>query len=351
MTTAAVGAQGGKATKDDLDAVDRDSLHILPLKIVPLRLTALRRARMIKTSRLESEIELFKDHVTGAGLIHVKALPDFIQADPADVEADMEVLHQLADLNSFDVYSLRNSLRDLKIDVRSAADLQLSPGMEERLTEYMKSFTRPLVANVFGANNDNVESSGQIIHMFTNIDRDVALRNMRKIATMMGITMAEIPDFLEKYGDIYLSLSYFRRCLDEIVPKFDQFTEWMDEVKTTMLRENRQLMDKCGFVTDGLNEVLSSVTGRFESFDRNSQTFWENISMDSFQALHRLITAHHETIGGVLCGLTVKLDSWETKFPNHAGSPQKRADFILAEMAPGLDRLIRLEQSAPSTTM
>src|SRR3546814_13813820 len=104
----------------------------------------------------------------------------------------------------------------------------------------------------------------------------------------------------------------------------------MEEIKITIRRDNRQLMYKCKFVNDGLNEVLSSVTGRFESFDRNSQTFWENISMDSFQQLHRLITAHHETIGGVLCGLTVKLNSWEQNFPNHAGSPQKRADFILA---------------------
>src|SRR3546814_16177038 len=73
--------------------------------------------------------------------------------------------------------------------------------MEERLTEYMKSFTRPLVVNVFGATNDNIKSSGQIINMFSNIDRDVALKNMRKIANMMGITISDIPDFLEKYGD------------------------------------------------------------------------------------------------------------------------------------------------------
>ena len=195
-----------KPVKDDLEEVDRDSLHTLPLKIVPLRLAALRRARMIKTSKLESVIELFKDSSAGSGLIDIKSLPDFIQADEADIAADLEILHPLADLNSFDVFSLRNSLRDLKIDVRSATDLQLSPAMEGRLTEYMKSFTRPLVTNVFGTPNDAVESSGQIIHMFTNIDRDVALRNMRKIAQMMGITIVEIPAFLEKYGDIYLSL-------------------------------------------------------------------------------------------------------------------------------------------------
>ena len=332
-----------------LDDIDRDSLHTLPLSIVPLRLAALSRARLIKTARLESQLELFRGGGTGAGLIDINDLPDFIQSDKEDVEADVAVLDSLATLNSFDIFSLRNSLRDLKIDVRQASDLQLSPAMESRLTEYMKSFTRPLVVNVFGANNDNIENTGQIINMFTNIDRKVALENMRKIAEMMGITMADIPDFLEKYGDIYLSLSYFQRCLDEIVPTFDQFTKWMDELKETMLRDNTQLMKKCEYVNAELNGLLSSLTGRFESFDRNSQTFWDNISMDSFQRLHSLITSHHETIGGVRCGLTVKLDSWEEKFPNRAGNPDKRAEFIQSEMVQGLEQLKKIEASALST--
>ncbi|MEQ8587514.1 MAG: hypothetical protein RLO01_19170 [Thalassobaculaceae bacterium] len=281
----------------------------------------------------------------------MKDLPDFIGAAEEDLKADMDVLYELAELNSFDVFSLRNSLRDLKIDVRQATDLNLSPAMEERLTDYMKSFTRPLVVNVFGANTDNVSNSGQIIEMFTNVDRKVALKNMQKIAAMMNITVADIPDFLEKYGDIYLSLSYFRRCLDEIVPKFDLLTDWMDEMRTTMLRENRQLMERCDLVHSGLNELLGSVTGRFESFDRNSQSFWDNISMENFQKLHALIISHHETIGGVLCGLTVKLDAWETRFPHRTGSPHKRAEFVQSDLAPGLERLLKLEHSAPSTIM
>lgn len=323
----------------------------MPLSIVPLRLPALGRARLIKTAQLNSEIELFTDGHTGSGLIDVKSLPDFIGADEEDLKADMAILYELVELNSFDVFSLRYSLRELKIDVRQASDLTLSPAMEERLTEYMKAFTRPLVVNVFGANTDNVDSSGQIIDMFKNVDRKVALKNMQKIATLMDITVAEIPDFLEKYGDIYLSLSYFRRCLDEIVPAYDLLGEWMDEIRSTMLRENKSLMDRCTLVRTVLNEVLGSVTGRFESFDRNSQSFWDNISMESFQRLHALITSHHRTIGGVLCGLSVKLKAWEKQFPSRSGSPHKRADFIQAELAPGLEKLRKLEASAPSTVM
>lgn len=336
----------------ELAPVDRDSLYIMPLRIVPLKLPGLRRAKLVKTARLTSEIELFTDADAGQGLIEISALGDFIEADDAEIEADADVLWRLSSLSSFDVYTLRNSLRDLNIDVRSQEDLKLSSETEEKLTDYMKAFTRPLIVNVFGADNDKVENSGQLINMFTNIDRDVAIRNMRKIADMMGITMAAIPDFLEKYGDIYLSLAYFKQCLDSIVPQYDEFELWMEEVKQSpMIKEDQRSMEKLDFVRDSMNEILSSITGRFESFDRNSQTFWDNISMDSFQRMHRLIIGHHETIGGVLCGLTVKMKRWEQLFPAKGGSPHSRIDFVKGEMVPGLDRLIRIEQSAPSTTM
>src|SRR3546814_19279338 len=100
----------------------------------------------------------------------------------------------------------------------------------------------------------------------------------------------------------------------------------MEEIKSTILRDNRQLMDKCKFVNDGLNEVLSSVTGRFESFARNSQTFWANISMARFQQLPRLITEHHEHIGGVQFGLNINLNSWEPNSPTQPGNQQKRPE-------------------------
>ena len=38
----------------------RDSLHILPLATVPLRTPGLRRARLIKNTRLRAVVELFQ---------------------------------------------------------------------------------------------------------------------------------------------------------------------------------------------------------------------------------------------------------------------------------------------------
>src|SRR3546814_1220122 len=104
MTTTTIGVPA----KDDIHAIDRDSLHTLPLRIVPLRLAALGRARLIKTSRLESEIALFP--AAGVCLIAIQALRAFIQPDPEDIEADLYVLLRLGDLHTLDVFSLRDSL-------------------------------------------------------------------------------------------------------------------------------------------------------------------------------------------------------------------------------------------------
>ena len=48
-------------------SLDIDSLHILPLSIIPFDTLALRRARLIKNSNLESMIELYRGEASGSG--------------------------------------------------------------------------------------------------------------------------------------------------------------------------------------------------------------------------------------------------------------------------------------------
>ena len=49
----------------------------------------------------------------------------------------------------------------------------------------------------------------------------------------------------------------------------------------------------------------------------------------------------------MLCGLTVKIYEWEQRFPNGGGSPDKRAEFVAADLRPGLDSLWAVERRAP----
>ena len=127
---------------------DRDSLHILPLVIMPLETPALNRARLIKNVRLESVIELFEDKDTGSGQIDIEGLPQEFSWSMADPPADMVMMRKIGALPSYDVYSLRISLRELEIEVNDHETLRLSDSMNKELTSYMTDFTRPLIQEI-----------------------------------------------------------------------------------------------------------------------------------------------------------------------------------------------------------
>ena len=59
-------------------------------------------------------------------------------------------LNCLANLNSFDVYTLRVELRNVGVPVNDHTKLKLSKSKNEELTEYMRDFTRPLISQVCG---------------------------------------------------------------------------------------------------------------------------------------------------------------------------------------------------------
>ena len=96
---------------------DRDSLHILPLYILPLETSALKRARLIKNARLKGVIELFTDEQTGSGQIEVENLAAKFGWPEDEPYPDLVMLRKLAQARSYDVYSLRLTLREFDIPV------------------------------------------------------------------------------------------------------------------------------------------------------------------------------------------------------------------------------------------
>ena len=136
MQTDVIELQEQRETEEKQFRRDLDSLHVLPLRILPLASTALQRAKMVKDSRLNSAIEIFSNKATGSGLVYF----DDINAatfgmSKQEFRADQAMLESLGRLNSFDVYSLRICLRQLKIDVESDAYLDLSNEKKSELAE------------------------------------------------------------------------------------------------------------------------------------------------------------------------------------------------------------------------
>lgn len=166
----------------------------------------------------------------------------------------------------------------------------------------MRVFTSPLLAQVYGDSNADIENFDQLIGMFANPDKGSAMRNLRKLAEKLDIKIMEVPSFLEEYAYIFLPLAYFKNTLDGLVPKILRFIEVMDELEGNYhMSHDTILMNVCGFLRERLNDVTASLAGRFESFDRHSKDMWNDLNGDSFRRVRKLIESHYTTVGGVLC--------------------------------------------------
>lgn len=327
---------------------EKDALHILPLAIIPLKTPGMRRPRLIKNARFETVVELFRDTRAGSGQIDIAGMSDFFDSESPSFIEDRVIIEALAEAPSFDVYSLRLTLRSHNLKVDEAEHLRLSAKTQEKLTGYMRVFTRPLVQKVFGDDTRDVSSASQIIDMFREVDRDEALRRIRAISDALGLEVDQIPGFLEDYGDIFLSLSYFKRYLDQIRPDYEVLKAWMHEgIAQSHLRHNRDAMRACEVVTTNVDAAIRFVLSRFQAFDETSQEFWKDLSRERYGVLRQLIQSNHHTVGGILCGLSVKLERWHADFPSATGGPNKRLDWLQAEMVPGLEKIRALEKSAP----
>jgi hypothetical protein len=337
----------------EIPDADRDSLHVLPLSIIPLQTPALTRARMIKNVRLESVVELFADSDTGSGQVDIEDLPCAFGWSEARVHADLRVIRRLALLPSFDMYSLRILLREHGIPINDCAALRLSARKNAQLTEYMTRFTRPLIQHVYGAAGEgSIHSFEDLVALFRDPDVEMALGKLKIMAARLGIRPDQVPRFLEDYGDICLSLSYYRHALDGIEPMVAGFEEAIGQLRAHwQLRKDARLMKTCTMIEEVLKRVMATLRGRFARFDSCTADLWSNVTAEQFRKVRDLIASDHTTIGGVLCALTVKMDAWSRMFPSkEAGGPMKRADFILTEMRPGFARILRLERMAPAST-
>ena len=334
---------------DDIRDIDRDSLHILPLSIVPIETLALRRARLIRNVRLQSIIEFFDYEYTGSGQLEIEDLGGEFGWPEIPAHPDLVLLRKLGDLPSYDVYSLRILLRENGIAVNNVDALKLSPAKQSELTEYMTSFTRPLIMQIFGGEDVSIQSFEDVIRLFRDPDLTKAREKLKIMSEKLEIGLEDVPKFLEDYGDIFLSLSYYRECLDQIEPTIELFLDTLDVIRGNwQLKNDQNLMKTCTMMQSTINGLMVAITGRFENFDRSTTDMWNNISAERFRKVENLIESYHTTIGGVLCALSVKMDAWARLFPKKdSGGPVKRAEFIMSEMKQGIDKIQKIEDSAP----
>lgn len=112
------------------------------------------------------------------------------------------------------------------------------------------------------------------------------------------------------------------------------------------LRQDAYTIETITRVQTEINDLLTSVTSRFEAFRQHSDDMWNDIDAEKFKQTKRQVVTAQETVGGVLCGLGIKLNAWKERFPNgDAGGPVARSEMMFSEIVPGLDKLVALERS------
>ena len=329
----------GEAIRD----ADRDSLHILPLAMIPIETPGLKRTRIIKNSRLEGVVEIYEGKGTGSGQVKVKAL-DLTFRDIAD--GDLEILGKLATRPTYDVYSLRILLREHDIPIKDHSYLQLSRRKQRELEDLMKKFTRPLITHIYG-DNAEIRSYVDAVAMFRHPDVAKARENLQLIAGKLGIKLHEVPKFLEDYGDIFMSVSYYEDCLSQIDPALQEFQRSVKDIRTNrQLQDDRSRLNACIRIGATFDKLRNLMAARFATFNRGSKAMWTDIDGASFQRFRALVQHSHVAIGGILCALNVKMGAWAQKFPaRDGGGVMNRADFLITEMQQGMEEVVRLGRS------
>ncbi len=340
--------------QDQIEA-DMDSMHILPLSIIPLQTPGLRRARLIKNVRLESMVELFRDASGGSGQIDTSELSNTFGWPKNGRHPDERMIAALSELHSFDVYSLRIQLRKLGIKVEQSNRLKLSETKRGDLMQYMNVFTLPLLQQIYNTAESSVDNMDELVSKYSTPDKKEALENLKLMANKLHIELQEVPNFLEEYADIYLSIAYGKDCLNSLIPQILMFEESMEELKENYeLRNDVRLMRSIDFIKDSITDVTASVVSRFESFDNSSNSMWEDITAESFETVKKMIRSHHVSVGAILCGLSVKMNGWQHNLAAGRGLV-RRADFVRSDMMQGMEKINQIEdivqkqqQSAPT---
>ncbi len=311
---------------------DTDSLSLMPLAILPFDSVTLRGMNMVKNGLFDSVIQMYKDDKTGAGQIEPDALSQWIDAISTH---DLLIIKHVAELHSFDVYCLRIALRAHGIEVNDAKFLKLSPQKQEELEVYVRPFTARLIRSIYGEGAD--ADTTDVSQLLKDADPNKARANLKAIAEKIQINLAEVPQFLEDYGDIYLSISYYKDLLDKLAPKIGEFKAGMAMIENNQqLRSNPDVMKTSARVTARVDKMQEVLRNRFSMFAKATNDMWNDMSAEKFGEFKNLVEDNHTAIGGILCKLTVKMDAWTDKFPSrHTAGPSRMADFLMTDMRQG----------------
>jgi hypothetical protein len=79
------------------------------------------------------------------------------------------------------------------------------------------------------------------------------------MADRLGIGLIDIQTILENYGDIFLSVSYYRQCLDQLMPSIQLFLEMVHCIAGDYTLRSDSLVQKtCKSMESKITELVKA---------------------------------------------------------------------------------------------
>ena len=241
-----------------------------------------------------------------------------------------------------------SAVRSSGIDVEATEVLSLSEEKKRELANHMRNLTRPLVRHVFGDGEMDITDPRNLRDIMQMADKAAAKRKLEELSAVLESDLDTLPSVLEDYGDAFLSLGYYRSYLNLIVPRVKEQHVWIEEtIERGSFRKGDPAIKRMKQVSSAIDHLVKSVVERFREFDQRTVFDWETLTIEEFRQAREQILEHQATLAEILCGLTVKIYEWRSRFTKKNVGIQQRVDFVLSDLQPGLDHLLKVESSAP----
>jgi hypothetical protein len=220
--------------------------------------------------------------------------------------------------------------------------------MKKALASYNQEFTRPLIEKIFGSGREDLMTQEGLEAITHGPDVRQVKENLKLMAENTGMPLSDIPQFFKDYSDVFLSVAYYRYTFEDVSANIDRLLFWLHEVRIHReFASSGKAQQQCKKTEDTLRILTSSIRERLARFQTTFEVFWADINRHTFKHMQAEIEQSHTSMGPVLCGMVMKVNSWKKEFPDNASKgPATRLKFIITELEPGLDKLKELENDA-----
>ena len=100
------------------------------------------------------------------------------------------------------------------------------------------------------------------------------------------------------------------------------------------------MLKKCDRIEYDITAAKRFVQEHLMVFNKLENEFWSEVSARRLREIEDVAKANHTQLGGILCGMTVKMNSWRKKFPTPERiTPHRVAAFVMSELGEGIGNI------------